>query len=155
MAEISQRTIASMIVLFKHLGCFDPILIMSWDDGPAVTTTQLRNFLYARDFDRQLLDRFEFMRWDFADILPALRDNSIWGRKRVAHPAALENQSHNEELLRKLAEVLPLLHDWSDDINREAFEEFESNLQRDGLTFCAGIVIDADTEIVDIPAGAH
>jgi hypothetical protein len=155
MAEISQRTIATMIVLFDHLGCYDPVGYTAWDEGPIITATKLRTILYSHNFDRKLLDRFQFLDWNFAHILPALRDNSIWGsisNPRTAVQVAQANQGRNETILRSLAEVLPSLENWTESLHYGAFRAFLSSLQMDGFTLSGGVLADADTEIVDIPA---
>jgi hypothetical protein len=88
MARISQRTIATMIELFDHLGCYDPSGYTSYNSGPLITATNLRTFLYSHEFDRLLLDKFERSGWRFERILPALSDNSIWAQP----PQIIETQ---------------------------------------------------------------
>ena len=60
--------------------------------------------------------------------------------------------NHGKEVLRKLAQVLPLLLDWQKSEYRADFLKFQSSLQKDGFVFSAGILIEAGSEIVDIPA---
>lgn len=138
MAEISQRTVAAMIALFDYLGCYDPVGYTDWNEGPRITASKLKNFLYSRNFDNKLLSNFEQLQWNFETILPALRDNSTWGK--------------GETVLRALAAALIQLAEDLDITGESEFRIFVLSLRRDGLTENSGTVIDIDKEIVDIPA---
>ncbi len=67
-----------MINVFEHLGCYDSMTYSYSGDGPLISATELRKFLYSLDFDNKLLDRFAEWDWAFKDILPCLQDGTFW-----------------------------------------------------------------------------
>ena len=49
-----------MVNVFKELGCYDNQFLTSYSlEGPTVTASQLKNYLYSKNFDNELLYKFE------------------------------------------------------------------------------------------------
>jgi len=156
MTNISQNTVVAMINLFEHLGCYDSPMYTYGLDGPLVSATELRTFLYSLNFDNQLLNRFEREDWKFNSILPTLRDGTFWKvtSRRLLEDAeaASAKVARGETVLRQLAEALvelcrrqELLHSWP-------YMRFVSALRNDGFTLSFGKIIESGTEVVDLPA---
>ena len=101
MAKISQSTVVSMINVFEHLGCYDSMTYSYSGDGPLISATELRKFLYSLDFDNKLLDRFAEWDWAFKDITALLtRRYFLEYRRRASELAALPEWERGRERSR-------------------------------------------------------
>ena len=125
-------------------------------DGPLVSASALRTFLYSLNFDNQLLNRFEREDWKFNSILPTLRDGTFWKvtSRRLLEDAeaASAKVARGETVLRQLAEALIELCRRQELLHSQPYMRFVFGLRNDGFTLFFGKLIESGTEVVDLPA---
>ncbi len=145
-----------MINVFEHLGCYDSMTYSYSGDGPLISATELRKFLYSLDFDNKLLDRFAEWDWAFKDILPCLQDGTFWKPEprswREDAEGASAKEVRGETVVRQLAEALAELCRRLKLLNLPLYKSVLFGLRNDGFTLSFGKIIEAGTEVVGLPA---
>jgi hypothetical protein len=156
MVDVSQRTVVGMIEMFRELGCYDPSGYSFSSQAPKMTATRLREFLYSHNFEKKFLDQCEDWDWSFERILPSLRDESFFvvGNQnfRTKVQSAYNNQGRGQTLLRMLLATVVEIYMRLKMNRTDEFVSILHCMDADGLIWAEGKILDADREIVDIPA---
>jgi hypothetical protein len=141
--KISQRTISAMIVHYDYL-FHDTGPRGSW--SPLLNIDQLRNVLYAMEFDREFLDRCDYeFHWSFRDILPALNDGSFFC-KNGATPSWAKDAG--QRALQDFAATLCALLEKRPDFRRSDTDFYFQFLLDDGFQFVGTRLIETNQDIV-------
>ena len=103
MAKMSQKTLTEMMRLAEQFGIYES----AFESGPLVSPTEMRRYLFARDFSNDTLDDFEQRGWNFDTILRAISSGSFFGSqflaRSMATSAGVSQEVVAEDLLLKLA----------------------------------------------------
>ncbi len=158
MAQISQASLAELMRVCSRLGLRTQ---MFSSDPVLVSETEIRRFLFSRNFENRVLDLFETYRWNFDVILPDIKDGSFGvsrnGNWRTRAEQSSQNAVSAEGMLRALSSAFLVK---SVSLNHGPYgsvvdlQGLIKSLRQDGFDFAHGELIDADREIVDIPAEA-
>src|SRR5258708_17804846 len=158
MAALSQRSVAQLIRPFKKLGCYEDTSYTGIHTPP-VSTKDLKRELFARNFDRQFLERCAPQNiWNFDRIFTALHDGSFFNppppgrswpavRDRLEYlsdPIRQKEQTENgHKLLLAFAEYL--FHKKQTLTDREGWyadaDELLKSLELDGCRLSEGHII--------------
>lgn len=156
MAKISQRSLTEMMRLASQFGLYEMNIM---GDQALISPTEMRRYLFAQNFPKDILDEFDRMAWNFDKILPAINNGTFGVRQNLTGRDRAEKISRNsvdaESILRNLAGAFLLR---AVELNQRSvygpqihFTELIESLRKDGFVISGGKLI-AETQVIDVPA---